>query len=183
MNGESGKEKYTLPYGKQRASGNVLYGSELNRVLCDNLEGWDGVGGGREVQGGNICIPMADSCWCMAETNTILESSYPSGEGNSNPLQYSCLENSVDRGAWWAAVHAVTQSWKRLKWLCMHALEKEMATHSSILAWRIPGTVEPGGLPSMGWHRVGNNWSDLAAAAVILQLKTSIFFKKSKGDF
>ena len=87
------------------------------------------------------------------------------GEGNGNPLQYSCLENSVDRGAWWAAVHGVTQSWTRLKWLSMHALEKEMATHSSILAWRIPGTGEPGGLPSMGLHRVGHDWSDLAAAA------------------
>ena len=50
-----------------------------------------------------------------------------------------------------------------------HALEKEMATHSSILAWRIPGTAEPGGLPSMGSHRVGHNWSDLAAAAAMSQ--------------
>ena len=49
-----------------------------------------------------------------------------------------------------------------------HALEKEMATHSSVLAWRIPGTGEPGGLPSMGWHRVGHDWSDLAAAAVLI---------------
>ena len=48
---------------------------------------------------------------------------------------------------------------------CMHALEKEMATHSSVLAWRIPGTEEPGGLPSMGSHRVGHDLSDLAAAA------------------
>ena len=68
------------------------------------------------------------------------------GEGNGNTLQYSCLENSVDRGAWWAAVHGVA-----------HALEKDMATHSSILAWRIPGTEEPGGLPSMGSHRVGHD--------------------------
>ena len=72
------------------------------------------------------------------------------GEGNGNPLQYSCLENSVDRGAWWAAVHGVAQTQTRLKRLSMHALEKEMATHSSILAWRIPGTEEPGGLLSMG---------------------------------
>ena len=84
------------------------------------------------------------------------------GEGNGNPFQYSCLESPADRGAWWAAVHGVSQSWTRLKRLCMHALEKEMATHSSILAWRIPGTEEPGGLPSMGSHRVG---CDLAAAA------------------
>ena len=51
-----------------------------------------------------------------------------------------------------------------------HALEKEMATHSSVLAWRIPGTREPGGLPSMGWHRVGHDWSDLAAAAAARSL-------------
>ena len=63
------------------------------------------------------------------------------GKGNGNPLQYSCLENSVDRGAWWAAVHVghrVRHDWSDLA--CMHALEKEMAAHSSILAWRIPGT-------------------------------------------
>ena len=80
------------------------------------------------------------------------------------PLQYSCLENPMDRGAWWAAVHGVAMSWT---WLggftfTFHALEKEMATHSSVLAWRIPGTGEPGGLPSMGSHRVGHHWSDLA---------------------
>ena len=74
----------------------------------------------------------------------------------------------MDGGAWWAAVHVVTVSWTRLSDFTstfhFHALEKEMATHSSVLAWRIPGTVEPGGLLSMGSHRVGHNWSDLAAA-------------------
>ena len=80
------------------------------------------------------------------------------GEGNGNPLQYSCLENPVYREAWWAAVHGVTQGQTRLKDLaCTRALEKEMATHSSVLAWRIPGTGEPGGLPSMEWHRVGHD--------------------------
>ena len=92
-------------------------------------------------------------------------------EGNGNPLQYSCLENPVDRGAWWAAVHGVAQSWTWLKRLsmhaCMHALEKEMATHSSILAWRIPGIGEPGELLSMGSHRVRHDWSDAAAAAIV----------------
>ena len=87
------------------------------------------------------------------------------GEGNGNPLQCSCLENPRDGGAWWAAVHRVAQSQTQLKRLSMHALEKEMATHSSVLAWRIPGMAEPGGLPSMGSHGVGYNWSDLAAAA------------------
>ena len=80
-----------------------------------------------------------------------------------NPPQYSCLENPRNRGAWWAAVYGVAQSWTQLKQLSMHTcIEKEMATHSSILAWRIPGTEEPGGLPSMGSHRVGHDWNDLA---------------------
>ena len=93
------------------------------------------------------------------------------GEGNGNPLQYSCLENPMDGGAWYAAVHAVAKSWHdwaasiSLFTFHFHALEKEMATHSSVLAWRIPGMGEPGGLPSMGSHRVGHDWSDLAAAA------------------
>ena len=74
----------------------------------------------------------------------------------------------MDGGAWWATVHGVAKSRTRLNFTFtfhFHALEKEMATHSSILAWRIPGTGEPGGLPSMGSHRVGHDWSDLAAAA------------------
>ena len=80
---------------------------------------------------------------------------------NANPLQYSCLENSMDRGAWQAAVHGVTKSRAQLSHFTFtfyfHALEKEMATHFSILAWRIPGTEEPNGLPSMGSHRVGHD--------------------------
>ena len=80
------------------------------------------------------------------------------GEGNGDPLQYSCLENPMDGGAWWAAVHGVAKSRTRLSNFTFtfhfHALEKEMVTHSSVLAWRIPGTGEPGGLPSMGSHRV-----------------------------
>ena len=83
------------------------------------------------------------------------------GEGNGTPLQYSCLENPMDGGAWWAAVHGVAEGRTRLSDFTFtfhfHALEKEMATHSSVLAWRIPGTGEPGGLPSMGSHRVGHD--------------------------
>ena len=83
------------------------------------------------------------------------------GEGNGTPLQYSCLENPMDGGAWWAAVYGVAKSRTRLSdfTFTFHfdALEKEMATHSSVLAWRIPGAGEPGGLPSMGSHRVGHD--------------------------
>ena len=83
------------------------------------------------------------------------------GEGNGNPLQHSCLENPMDGEAWWAAVHGVAKSRARLRDFTFtfhfQALEKEMATQSSILAWRIPGTGEPGGLPSMGLHRVGHD--------------------------
>ena len=80
------------------------------------------------------------------------------GEGSGTPLQYSCLENPRDGGAWWAAVHGVAEGRTRLSDFTFtfhfHALDKEMATHSSVLAWRIPGTEDPGGLPSMGLHRV-----------------------------
>ena len=79
------------------------------------------------------------------------------GEGNGTPLQYSCLENPTDRGA----VHGVAKSPTRLSDFTFtfhcHALEKEMATHSSVLTWRIPGTGQPGGLPSLGSHRVRHN--------------------------
>ena len=82
-------------------------------------------------------------------------------EGDGTPLQYSCLENPMDGGPWKAAVHEVTKSQTRLSDFTFtfhfHALEKEMATHSSILAWRIPGMGEPGGLLSMGLHRVGHD--------------------------
>ena len=95
------------------------------------------------------------------------------GESNGTPLQYSCLENPMDGGAWKAAVHGVAEG---QTWLSdftftfhFHALEKETATHSSVLGWRIPGTGEPGGLPSIGLHRVRHDWSDLAVAVAVLR--------------
>ena len=107
-------------------------------------------------------------------------SRYLVGEGNGNPLQYSCLENLMDGGAWKAAVHGITDG---RTWLSdftftfhFHALEKEMATHSSVLAWRIPGTGEPGGLPSMGSHRVGHDWSDLTAG-ILYKRNQTVFVK------
>ena len=76
------------------------------------------------------------------------------GEGNGTPLQYSCLENPMDGGAWWATVHGFAKSQTQLSDFTFtfysHALEKEMATHSSTLAWKIPWMEEPGGLQSMG---------------------------------
>ena len=88
---------------------------------------------------------------------------------NGTPLQYSCLENPMDGRPWWATVHGVAKSRTRLSDFIFtfhfHALEKEMATHSSVLACRIPGMGEPCRLPSMGSHRVGHDWSNLAAAA------------------
>ena len=84
-----------------------------------------------------------------------------SGEVNGTPLQYPCLENPTDGRAWKAAVHGVAEGQTQLSDFTLtfhfHALEKEMATHSSVLAWRIPWTEEPGGLPSMGSHRVGHD--------------------------
>ena len=84
------------------------------------------------------------------------------GEGNGTPLQYSYLENPMDGGAWKAAVHGVAQSRTQLSDFTFtfhfHALEKEMATHSSVLAWRIPGTGEPGRPQSLGSGRVRHDW-------------------------
>ena len=96
--------------------------------------------------------------YCLAMPHSLWDLSSPSGKGTGDPLQYSCLENPTDGRAWQAAVHGVAKSWTRLSNFTytfhFHALKKEMATHSSVLAWRIPGTAEPGGLPSMGSHRV-----------------------------
>ena len=86
------------------------------------------------------------------------------GEGNGTPLQYSCLENPMGRGAWQAAVHEVSKSQTRLSDFTFtfhfHALEKEMATHSCLLAWRIPGMGEPGGLPSSLWGHTDSDTTE-----------------------
>ena len=84
---------------------------------------------------------------------------YIYGEGNGNPLQYSYLENPMDGGMLQSmGSRRVTDTLSDFTFTFrFHALEKAMATHSSVLAWRIPGTLEPGGLPSVGSHRVGHN--------------------------
>ena len=113
--------------------------------------------------------------------------SWTAREGNGTPLQYSCLENPMDGGAWKAAVHGVTEGRTRLSDFTFtfhfHALEKEMATHSTVLAWRIPGTGEPSGLPSMGSHRVGHDWSDLVAAAAAPELQADSLLSESPCYF
>ena len=95
------------------------------------------------------------------DTGSIPGLGRPPGVRNGTPLQYSCLENPMDGGAWWAAVYWVAKSRARLSDFTFtfhfHALEKELATHSSVLAWRIPETEEPSGLPSIGSHRVGHD--------------------------
>ena len=113
----------------------------------------------------NHCSHEIKRCLLLGrKVMTNLDSIF--GEGNGTPLQYSCLENPMDGGVWWATVHGVAKSRTQQSDFTFtfhfHALEKEMETHSSVLAWRIPGMGEPGGLPSMGSHRVGHNWSDLA---------------------
>ena len=124
--------------------------------------------------GGSSKIKNRTVIWYSNSTSGYLvkgnkNTNLKGGEGNGTPLQYPCLENPMGGGAWWAAVHGVSNS---RTWLSdftftfrFHALEKEMATHSSVLAWRIPGKGEPGGLLFMGSHRVRHDWSDLAAAA------------------
>ena len=101
------------------------------------------------------------------------------GEGNGTPLQYSCLENAVNGGAWWAAVHGVGKSRTQLSNFTFtfhfHALEKEMATHSSVLAWRILGMGEPGGLPSYGVTQSRTRLKRLSSlAAMIIYIRDQI---------
>jgi len=92
-----------------------------------------------------ICVIFIRTIWGKNNYPHFMDGA---GEGNGTPLQYSCLENPMDGGAWWAAVQGVPKSRTRLSdfTFTFHfpALEKEMATHSSVLVWRIPGTGEPG---------------------------------------
>ena len=91
----------------------------------------------------------------------------------------------MDGGAWKAAVHGVAEGRSRLSDFTFtfhfHALEKELATHSSVLAWRIPGTGEPGGLPSMGSQRVGLDWSDSSSSSMS-DMDTAVEENKQEGE-
>ena len=152
----------------------------------------DLIGGGEEALNwplgyGHVRCNFHDSsllAWCFSPLQVLIASEVKLPAGsllvfNSLCLfitekvmaPHSCLEKPMDGGAWWAAIHEVAKSRTRLSDFTFtfhfHALEEEMATQSSVLAWRIPGTGEPGGLPSMGLNRVGHDWSDLAAAACL----------------
>ena len=138
------------------------HGMQASRFLCSqNSLGKDtGVGSHSLLQG---IFPVQGLNSSLLHCRQILYQVLADlhGEGNGIPLQYSCLENPMDGGAWKAAVHGVAEGRTRLSDFTFtfnfHALEKEMATHSSVLAWRIPGTGKPGGLLSMGSHRVGHD--------------------------
>ena len=114
----------------------------------------------------------ASPCRGLRDAGSVPGLGRSSGRGSGNSLQYSCLGNPMVSGAWYTTIYRVKSSrthdlaWKHSKTyqLC-NILEKATAPHSSTLAWRIPWMEEPGGLPSMGSHRVRHNWSDLAAAA------------------
>ena len=112
--------------------------------------------------------------WACTHPSLITSPKFLSPNTNTrrrqwHPTPVLCLENPMDRGAWWAEVHGVNRSQTRLSdftlFFHFHVSEKEMAPHSSVLAWRIPGMGEPDGLPSMESYRVGHDWSDAAAAA------------------
>ena len=118
----------------------------------------------RQARGHGGPIHRLDICDMAGRRGSFLELlriPMPSEKAMAPPLQYSCLENPMDEGAREAAVHGIAEGQTRLSNFTFtfhsHALEKEMATHSSVLAWRIPGTGEPGGLPSMGSHTVGHD--------------------------
>ena len=130
------------------------------------LEGTSGICLLRDWPGCIVCcLTCRLGLWWLIDM--MHEKSF--GEGNGTPLQYSCLENPMDGGAWWAAVHGVTESRTRLSDFTLtfhyHALEKGNGNPVQCSCLENPGTGEPCGLPSMGSHRVRHDWSDLAAAA------------------
>ena len=111
-----------------------------------------------------------------------------SREGNGTPLQYSCLENPRDGGTWQAAVHGVAKSRTHLSDFTFtfhfHALEKETATHSIVLAWRIPGTGEPAGLPSVGSHsRTQLKWVSSSSSRGLFYWSICLFLCQYHAGF
>ena len=133
-----------------------------------------------------MTLIQLSNLFCLNDYSCLMIPSPLIGEGNGNPLQYSCLENPMGRGAWWAVVRGVVKSWTRLRDFTFtfhfHALEKEMAAHSSILAWRIPGTAKPCGLSSKGSHRVGHRLKRLSSSSSSLLMDYK-FFKDTSPYF
>ena len=147
----------------------AVYGAAQNQTRLKQLTSSSSSNSCSNSRIGGWELKKPSSLSCLWKNLDLNLTQWLNGEGSGTPLQYPYLENPMDGGAWWAAVHGVAKS---RTWLSdftfafyFHALEKEMATHSSVLAWRILGTGEPGGLLSMGSHRVGHDWSHLAAAA------------------
>ena len=128
------------------------------KVINENTCSWKGIPARNlHLPVGQVHVGKITGMLMLIKTDLVIAC----GEGDGTPLQYSCLENPMDGGAWWAAVHGVAKSQTRLSDFTLtfhfHALEKEMATHSNVHAGRIPGMREPGGLPSMGSYRVGHD--------------------------
>ena len=148
----TGSETPNWMSGQERAgqTDKIRIASEVHRCQDKILRG------GHQNKNSGLYSPFKWNTSTPVSNMIFATPSNKGGEGNGNPLQYSCLENPMNRGAWWAAVHGVAKSRTRLSdfTFTFHfpAWEKEMATHSSVLAWRIPGTAEPGGLPSLGSH-------------------------------
>ena len=158
-----------------------LPGSSIHGIFQTKVLEWDAIALWDEY----TCVSLSLHIYIYTQTHThtiiyiYIHVYVFVGEGDGTPLQYACLENPMDGGAWKAAVHGVAEGWT---WLSdftftfhFHALEREMATHSSVIAWRIPGTGESTGLPSLGSHRVGHDWSDLAAAAAYLFVYVCVY--------
>ena len=151
----SASDSYPLSSSKPELFGNHCWVYWMPSGICKNLCSSETGSFNRRIEAG--CKSQNLNSLCLLELHFLPPARQP-GKGNGNPLQYSCLANPMDGGAWWAAVHGVAESRTRLSYFTFtfhfHALEKEMATHSSVLAWRIPGMGEPGGLPCLGSHRV-----------------------------
>ena len=132
--------------------------------------------------GGSVVKNLSASAGDTRDAGLIPGLGRSPGGGNGNPLQYFCLENSMDRGAWWAAVHGVVKSWTRLSNFSFtfhfHASEKEMATHSSVLAWRIPGTgAWWAAIRGVAQSRTWLTWLSSSSSRSILNLKDEFWLE------
>ena len=147
-----------------------LPGSSVLGILQERTLEWVATPSSRSIiykKTNHYVVHLKPTEW--RQSATLQSVNYTSVKQKHRQTHSQGTHKPMDGGAWKAAVHGVAEGRTRLSDFTFtfhfHALEKEMATHSSVLAWRIPGTGEPRGLPSMGSHRVRHDWSDLAAAA------------------